>query len=104
AFTVEDDGVVVEEFQTDDPLSAIEAFSRRFNVPDIPGLPRFFGGLVGYFGYDTVRTVEKRLADSAPPDDLGTPDILLMVSTDVLVFDNMSSRVKFISLTDPTEP
>ncbi|MDE0191378.1 MAG: chorismate-binding protein, partial [Gammaproteobacteria bacterium] len=103
-FTVEDDGVVVEESRTDDPLSAIEAFSRRFNVPDIPGLPRFFGGLVGYFGYDTVRTVEKRLKDSAPPDDLGTPDILLMVSTDVLVFDNMSSRVKFISLTDPAQP
>jgi len=103
AFTIEEDGGVVEEFQTDDPLSAIEAFSRRFNVPDIPGLPRFFGGLVGYFGYDTVRTVEKRLKQSTPPDDLGTPDILLMVSTDVLVFDNMSSRLKFIALTNPEE-
>ena len=102
--TVEDDGDVVEELHTDDPLAAIEAFSDRYNVPDVPGLPRFFGGLVGYFGYDTVRTVEKRLRDSAPPDDLGTPDILLMVSTDVLVFDNMSSRLKFISLTDPQSP
>ena len=103
-FAVEDDGAIVEQFRTDDPLSAIEAFSRRYNVPEIPGLPRFFGGLVGYFGYDTVRTVEKRLKDAAPPDDLGTPDILLVVSTDVLVFDNMSSRVKFISLTDPSQP
>ena len=103
-FTVEHDGEIVERCRTDDPLSAIEAFSRRYDVPDIPGLPRFFGGLVGYFGYDTVRTVEKRLKASAPPDDLGTPDILLMVSTDVLVFDNMSSRLKFISLTDPAMP
>ena len=103
-FTVQDNGEIVEQFRTDDPLSAIEAFSRRYNVADIPGLPRFFGGLVGYFGYDTVRTVEKRLKHTAPPDDLGTPDILLTVSTDVLVFDNMSSRLKFISLTDPTTP
>ncbi len=103
-FVVEEDGAVVEEVRTDDPLAAIEAFSRRFNVPDLPGMPRFFGGLVGYFGYDTIRYVEKRLARSAPPDDLGTPDILLMVSSDVVVFDNMSSRMKLITLADPTEP
>lgn len=102
--TVEESGQVLEEVRTVDPLGAIEAFSRRFNVPDLPDMPRFLGGLVGYFGYDTVRTVEKRLEASTPPDDLGTPDILLMVSTDVLVFDNMSSRAKLISLTDPTEP
>ena len=102
--TVEESEQVVEEMHTDDPLGAIEAFSRRFNVPDLPDMPRFLGGLVGYFGYDTVRTVEKRLKGSTPPDDLGTPDILLMVSTDVLVFDNMSSRVKLIALTDPTKP
>jgi len=102
--TVEEAGEVVEETRTEDPLTEIEAISRRFNVPQIPDMPRFFGGLVGYFGYDTVRTVEMRLKHSAPPDDLGTPDILLMVATDVLVFDNMSSRVKLISLTDPTVP
>ena len=102
--TVEEDGKVVEALDTDDPLAAIESFSRRFNIPDLPDMPRFFGGLVGYFGYDTVRSVEKRLKGTAPPDDLGTPDILLMVSTDVLVFDNMSSRMKLISLTDPATP
>jgi len=102
--TVEASGQVVEKIETDDPLAAIEAFGRRYNVPDLPDMPRFLGGLVGYFGYDTVRTVEKRLRHSAPPDDLDTPDILLMVSTDVLVFDNMSSRVKLVSLTDPTQP
>ena len=102
--TVEEDGAVVEEIETDDPLAFIEAFSQRFNVPDLPELPRFFGGLVGYFGYDTIRYVEKRLAHSTPPDDLGTPDMLLMVSSDVIVFDNVAARMKLISLVEPSRP
>ena len=102
--TVEEDGAVVEETETDDPLAFIEAFSQRFHVPDLPDLPRFFGGLVGYFGYDTIRYVEKRLAHSTPPDDLGTPDMLLMVSSDVIVFDNVAARMKLISLVEPSRP
>ncbi len=102
--TVEEDGAVVEESQTDDPLAFVEAYSRRFNVPDLPELPRFFGGLVGYFGYDTIRYVEKRLKHTAPPDDLGTPDILLMVSSDVIVFDSVAGRMKLISLAEPSRP
>lgn len=102
--TVEEDGAVVEEIETDDPLAFIEAFSQRFRVPDLPDLPRFFGGLVGYFGYDTIRYVEKRLAHSTPPDDLGTPDMLLMVSSDVIVFDNVAARMKLISLVEPSRP
>ena len=102
--TVEKGGEVVEEMQTEDPLAFVEAFSRRFNVPDLPDLPRFFGGLVGYFGYDTIRYVEKRLKNSTPPDDMGTPDILLMVSSDVIVFDNVAARMKLISLVEPSQP
>ena len=102
--TVEENGVAVEVVETDDPLSAIEAFSGRYRVPALPGLPRFFGGLVGYFGYDTIRYVEKRLAHTTPPDDLGTPDILLMVSSDVVIFDNVSGRMKLIALADAAEP
>ena len=102
--TVEEDGEVVEQTETSDPLAFVEAFSQRFNVPDLPDLPRFFGGLVGYFGYDTIRYVEKRLAQSTPPDDLGTPDMLLMVSTDVIVFDNVAARMKLISLVEPSQP
>ena len=102
--SVERDGVVVEEMQAADPLAAIEEFGRRFRVPDLPDLPRFFGGLVGYFGYDTIRYVEKRLRDAAPPDDMGTPDILLMVSSDVAIFDNMSSRMKLVTLADAAQP
>ena len=102
--TVEEEGNVVEEVETADPLAFIEAFSERFNVPDLPDLPRFFGGLVGYFGYDTIRYVEKRLAHSTPPDDLGTPDMLLMVSSDVIVFDNVAARMKLISLVESSRP
>ena len=73
----------------------------RYRVAPIEGLPRFYGGLVGYFGYDTVRYVEKRLAHSAPPDSLGTPDILLMVSNDVIVFDNLKGIMQIITLAEP---
>ena len=102
--TVEESGQVVETMHTQDPLAAVEAFANRFVVPDLPGLPRFFGGLVGYFGYDTIRYVERRLANSTPPDDMGTPDILLMVSSDVVIFDNVSGRMKLVSLVPAGAP
>jgi anthranilate synthase component 1 len=102
--SVETDGEVTETVETSDPLTFIEAFQSRYRVPQLPDLPRFYGGLVGYFGYDTVRYTEKRLQDSTPPDTLGTPDILLMVSEDVVVFDNLKGQMKLISLVDPADP
>ena len=102
--TVETEGKVVESLETTDPLGFIETFQARYKVPELPELPRFSGGLVGYFGYDSVRYVEKRLANSAPPDPLGTPDILLMVSEDVVIFDNLKGHMQLISLVDPTQP
>ncbi len=77
---VETDGVVVESLDHDDPLAWIEEFQARFRVPDLGGLPRFTGGLVGYFGFETVQLIEPRLAGQEKPDALGLPDILLMVS------------------------
>ena len=103
-FTVEEAGRVVEERDTADPLAAIESFLARFDVPELPNLPRFFGGLVGYLGYDTIRYVERRLARGAPPDDMGTPDILLMVSADVVVFDNLTSRMKLVTMAATAQP
>ncbi len=100
--TVKTDGEVVEQVETDDPLSFIETYQTGFRVPMVDGLPRFYGGLVGYFGYDTVRYVERRLRLSIPPDPLGTPDIVLMVSNELVVYDNVSSRLQLISLVDPT--
>jgi anthranilate synthase component 1 len=102
--SVRTNGEVVESQQSDDPLAFIEAFQARFRVASTPKLPLFNGGLVGYFSYDTVRYVEQRLAGTCPPDTLDTPDILLMVSEDVLVFDNLSGILTLVTLADPAVP
>jgi anthranilate synthase component 1 len=85
-----------ETVETDDPLAFVESFRARFRVPELPGLPRFHGGLVGYFGYDTVGYIEPRLRNPDKPDPLGTPDILLMVSDEVVVFDNLAGRMYIV--------
>lgn len=97
------DGVEIEQCQVDDPLSYIDEFQRRYRVPELPSLPKFNGGLVGYFGYDTVRYIEPRLKHSCPPDELNTPDILLMVSEEVVVFDNLSGKLHLIVMADPQQ-
>mgnify|MGYP002139982474 CR=1 FL=1 len=100
--SVERGAEVVERAQVEDPLAWIEAFQGRYRVPDNrEGLPRFAGGLVGYFGYDTIRYVEPRLARCPNPDPIGAPDILLMVSEDVVVFDNLSGKLYVIAQVDP---
>lgn len=97
------DGVEIESHDVEDPLAFVETFKARYNVPTIPGLPRFNGGLVGYFGYDCVRYVEKRLGKCPNPDPLGVPDILLMVSDAVVVFDNLAGKMHAIVLADPSQ-
>ncbi|WP_028633524.1 anthranilate synthase component I [Pseudomonas parafulva] len=97
------DGVEVESHDVEDPLAFVEAFKDRYKVADIPGLPRFNGGLVGYFGYDCVRYVETRLGASPNPDPLAVPDILLMVSDSVVVFDNLAGKMHAIVLVDPAD-
>jgi anthranilate synthase component 1 len=100
---VERDGRLVETLAADDPLEWIREFAARFRVPHIDGLPRFTGGLVGYFGYETIRYIEPQL-HCDKPDPLDTPDILLMVSEDVLVFDNLKGRLLILTHADPDEP
>jgi len=99
--TIEDDGKVVEQLERSDPLDFIEEYQARFKVPELDGLPRFNGGLVGYFAYDTIRYIEPKLAASCPEDPLGTPDILLMVSDQLVVFDNLSGKLMLIYHADP---
>jgi anthranilate synthase component 1 len=100
---LEQDGKVLESHATDDPFAWIGEFQARFRMPELAGLPRFTGGLVGYFGYDTVRYVEHRVADTAPSDNVLTPDILLMVSEEVVVFDNLRNKLTLIVHADPAQ-
>ncbi len=93
---------VLEQHEVSDPLAWIEEFQAGIRVPEVEGLPRFTGGLVGYFGYDTVRYIEPRLAHNPNPDPLDTPDILLMVSDEVVVFDNLAGKLYVIVHIDPT--
>jgi anthranilate synthase component 1 len=95
------DGAVIESVNCSDPLAWIESFQKRYRAPELPDLPRFNGGLVGYFGYDTVRYIEPRLATFNKPDLIGCPDILLMVSDELLVFDNLAGTLQLIVHVDP---
>jgi anthranilate synthase component 1 len=96
-------GELLESLEVDDPLSWVEDFQARYRVPEVEGLPRFNGGLVGYFGYDTIRYIEPKLADCPNPDELDTPDILLMVSDELVVFDNLGGKLLLIVHADPAQ-
>ncbi|MES9959192.1 MAG: anthranilate synthase component I [Sedimenticola sp.] len=100
--TVETDGEVVETHAADDPLAFIEGFQQRYHVAEHENLPRFTGGLVGYFGYDTIRYIEPKLAECPNPDPIDNPDIMLMVSDEVVVFDNLRGRLYVIVYEDPS--
>ena len=97
----------IEARDVTDPLQAIEAWRANFKVAPMSAeahLPRFTGGLVGYFGYDTIRYIEPSLGVSSAPDPLELPDILLMVAEDVVIFDTLSSKLHFVVLVDPSQP
>jgi anthranilate synthase component I len=100
---LEKDGTMLETLNHDNPLVWIEEFKSCYKVPDIEGLPRFHGGLVGYFGYETVAYIEPRLDNTNKPDPLGCPDILLMISEEVLVFDNLSGKMLLLTHANPEE-
>ena len=97
------DGVVVET-HAGNPLDFVADYQKRFKVALRQGLPRFCGGLAGYFGYDTVRHIEKKLTHSCPPDDLGMPDILLLQTEELAVIDNLSGKLSLIVYADPAQP
>ena len=87
----------------DDPLQFIQQYQSRFKAAAQSGLPRFCGGLVGYFGYDTVRYIERRLAGTHKPDPLGVPDILLLLSQELAIVDNLSGKLTLVVYADPGE-
>ncbi|MES2636981.1 MAG: anthranilate synthase component I [Pseudomonadota bacterium] len=98
-----ENNAVVETYEKINPLDFVKSFQARFKTPPYAGLPRFTGGLAGYFGYETIRYIEKRLANTLKPDAIGTPDVLLMVSEEIAVVDNLSGKLYFIVYADPTD-
>ena len=86
-----------------DPLTHVRSIQGEYRVPDLANLPEMIGGLVGYFGYETIGYIEPRLRFAEKPDTIGAPDIMLMVSLDVIVFDNLSGRIYLVTLADLAE-
>ena len=106
---VREHGEVVETRELDDPLAEVERLRAEHKVPKIDGLPGFTGGLVGWFGFECIEYIEKKLVESRllanpKPDELGTPDILLMLSEELAVFDNLKGRLYLIVHADPRQP
>ncbi|MDP2878938.1 MAG: anthranilate synthase component I [Sulfuricella sp.] len=112
--SVENEGTVLERVETDDPLQFVQDYAARTKVAEHPGQPRYTGGLAGYFGYDTIRYIEKKLAIPVgqasavqvrlKPDPLNTPDILLLLSEEVAVVDNLSGKIYLVVYADPAQP
>jgi len=94
------DGHAPETLSVDDPLAWVEQLQQQYKVPEVEGMPRFTGGLVGYFGYDTIRYIEPKLANCPNSDPLEVPDIILMVSEEVVVFDNLGGKLYVIVQAD----
>ena len=95
---------VVESTSNTNPLDFVKRYQAHFKTPPYAGLPRFTGGLAGYFGYETVRYIEKRLAGVQKDDAINVPDVLLTLSTEIAVVDNLSGKLYFIVYADPAEP
>ncbi len=98
-----ENGAVIETVHDTNPLDFVQAYQKRFKTPPYEGLPRFTGGLAGYFGYETIQYIERKLAGSQKPDVLNTPDILLMVSEELAVVDNLSGKLYFIVYANPAD-
>ena len=100
---IRDHGQLVEAREVEDPFAEVEALRAAYSVPRLPDLPGFTGGLVGWFGFECIGYIEPRLATGDKPDELGTPDILLMLSEEVAVFDNLKGRLYLIVHADPRQ-
>ncbi len=98
-----DQGKIKEKFDHANPLDFIEEYMNQFKVPDDLNLPRYSGGLAGYFGYETINYIEPKLAKDFLKDELDVPDILLMLSDEIIVIDNTLSKLFIISYLDPME-
>ncbi len=101
---VTEEGESVVDRNVADPLAEIAAIKAQYRVPQIEGLPKFAGGLVGYFGYECASYIEPKVRADAKPDALGMPDICLMLAEELAVFDNLKGKLYLIVNADPREP
>ncbi len=99
--SIEKNGKLHKQYKVEDPLTWIEDYQSKFKVPQLEELPDFNGGLVGYFGYEIIKFIEPKLKNIKKKDELNVPDILLMVSNDLLVVDNLTSKVHIITHINP---
>jgi anthranilate synthase component 1 len=97
-----DQNQVIEKETTQNPLNFIQNYLSQFKVPHDLELPRFAGGLAGYFGYETIQYIEARLKHKKTKDTLGVPDILLMLSDELIVVDNVAKKIFIVSYADPS--
>ena len=95
---------IAEREDDTNPLEFIGKYMKRFRAAPQAGLPRYCGGLVGCFGYDTVRYIEKKLTRTTKADDLGTPDIVLLLSEEIAVVDNLSGKLTLVVYAEPGVP
>ena len=99
--SIEKNGKLHKQYKVEDPLAWIDDYQSKFKVPQLEELPDFNGGLVGYFGYEIIKFIEPKLKNIKKKDELNVPDILLMVSNDLLVVDNLTSKVHIITHINP---
>ncbi len=92
---IKDDRMGTQRFKTDNPLEVIKKEVTTYKPVDVAGLPRFYGGLVGYIGYDMVRFFEDIPDEKRPGVRL--PDMFLMVTDTVIIFDNLKGKIKVVS-------
>src|SRR6187549_1533895 len=98
------DGAAIDARECDDPLQYIDDYLASFRAAPLGSGLRFAGGVAGYFGYDTVRLIERRLAGNAKPDPLGLPDVRLLLSEELAVVDNLSGKLHLVVYANPEEP
>ena len=101
---IEDEGEIVEEREVDDPLQAVAEIKQSYRAPLIEGLPKFTGGMVGYFGYECASYIEHKVRADANPDQLQMPDIYLMLAEQLAVFDNLKGKLYLIVNANPAQP
>jgi anthranilate synthase component 1 len=87
-----------------DPFDVVRGWLARQRVAPLPPTLRFGGGLAGYFGYEAVRHVEKSALGAEKPDPIGTPDVLLLVSDELAVVDNVLGKLTLVAYADPSQP